>query len=81
MRKPWTGGIGVLELGKRSIRKAYLEDDMLMHAAALAFRMFFSLIPFLIFIVALLGVLRIPGFFEWLVNKAQDVLSKDAVGR
>jgi len=54
---------------------------MLMYAAALAFRMFFAFIPFLIFVVALLGVLRVPGFFEWLLNKAQNLLSKDAVGQ
>src|SRR5215212_2525698 len=76
-----TGAIGPLELGKRSIRKAYLRDDMLMYAAALAFRVFFALIPFLIFVVALLGVLRVPGFFEWLLSKAQNILSKDAVGQ
>src|ERR687889_954844 len=76
-----TGAIGPLELGKRSIRKAYLQDDMLMYAAALAFRMCFALIPFLIFVVALLGALRVPGFFEWLLDKAQNILSKDAVGQ
>jgi membrane protein len=81
MRTPKTDTIGPLELGKRSIRKAYLQDDMLMYAAALAFRMFFAFIPDLIFVVALLGVLRIPGFFEWLLSKAQSILSEDAVGQ
>ena len=81
IRMSKTGAIGPLELGKRSIRKAYLQDDMLMYAAALAFRMFFALIPFLIFVVALMGVLRVPGFFEWLLDKAQNILSKDAVGQ
>jgi membrane protein len=81
MQMPKTGAIGPLELGKRSIRKAYFQDDMLMYAAALAFRMFFAFIPFLIFVVALLGVLRIPGFFEWLLDKAQNILSKDAMGQ
>ena len=81
IRMSKTGAIGPLELGKRSIRKAYLQDDMLMYAAALAFRMFFALIPFLIFVVALIGVLRVPGFFEWLLDKAQNILSKDAVGQ
>jgi membrane protein len=81
MRTPKTDTIGPLELGKRSIRKAYLQDDMLMYAAALAFRMFFAFIPYLIFVVALLGVLRIPGFFEWLLSKAQSILSEDAVGQ
>src|SRR5215212_5027568 len=81
MRIPWTGGIGPLELGKRSIGKAYLEDDMLMYAAALAYRVFFAFIPFLIFMVALLGVLRVPGFFDWVLSKAQNILSKDAIGQ
>jgi len=36
---------------------------MLMYAAALAFRMFFAFIPFLIFVVAFLCALRVPGFF------------------
>jgi membrane protein len=81
IRMSKTGAIGPLELDKRSIRKAYLQDDMLMYAAALAFRMFFAFIPFLIFVVALLGILRVPGFFEWLLDKAQNILSKDAVGQ
>lgn len=81
MQIPTRGGIGLLELAKRSIRKAYLEDDMLMYAAALAYRMFFALIPFLIFVVALLGVLRVPGFFDWVLSKAQNILSNDAVGQ
>jgi membrane protein len=81
IRMSKTSAIEPLELGKRSIRKAYLQDDMLMYAAALAFRMFFALIPFLIFVVALMGVLRVPGFFEWLLDKAQSILSKDAVGQ
>jgi membrane protein len=81
MRIPKTGSIGPLELTKRSIRKAYLQDDMLMYAAALAYRAFFAFIPFLIFVVALLGVLQVPGFFEWLLSKAQNILSKDAVGQ
>jgi membrane protein len=48
---------------------------------ALAYRLFFAFIPFLIFVVALLGVLQVPGFFEWVLSKAQNILSKDAVGQ
>ncbi len=73
--------IGFVEIAKRSVKKAYLEDDLLMYAAALAFRAFVALIPFLIFLVALLGFLRVPGFFEWLLGKAQNVFSKDALGQ
>jgi membrane protein len=80
MQIPGLGGLGVLELGKRSV-KAYLEDDMMIYAAALAFRTLFALIPFMIFLVALLGFLRIPGFFDWLLNQAQTVLPEQATGQ
>ncbi len=80
MRIPGLGGLGLLELSKRSL-KAYLEDDMMTYAAALAFRMLFALFPFMIFLVALLGFLRIPGFFDWLLNQAQTVLPEQAMGQ
>jgi len=79
MRIPGLGGMGLLELGKRSI-KAYLEDDMMTYAAALAFRTIFALFPFMIFLVALLGSLRIPGFFNRLLDQAQAVLPEQAMG-
>jgi membrane protein len=78
MRIPGLGGLGLLELSKRSL-KAYLEDDMMTYAAALAFRTLFALFPFVIFLVALLGFLRIPGFFDWLLNQAQTVLPEQAM--
>jgi membrane protein len=81
VRNPTLARLGLVELGKRSIKKAYLEDDILMYAAALAFRAFLALIPFLVFLVALLGFLRVPGFFEWLLGKAQNVLSEEAMGQ
>lgn len=80
MRIPGLGGLGLLELSKRSI-KAYLEDDMMTYAAALAFRALFALFPFMIFLVALLGFLRIPGFFDWLLDQAQTVLPEQAAGQ
>ncbi len=80
MQIPGLGGLGLLELGKRSV-KAYLEDDMMTYAAALAFRTLFALFPFMIFLVALLGFLRIPGFFDWLLNQAQTVLPEQAMGQ
>ena len=70
----------LVELGKRSIKK-YIEHDMPMYAAALSFRAFVALIPFSIFLVALLAYLPIPGFFDWLVGKAQNVLSGSAMGQ
>jgi uncharacterized BrkB/YihY/UPF0761 family membrane protein len=52
-------GRGLVDLGKRSIKK-YIEHDMPMYAAALSFRTFVALIPFSIFLVALLAYLPIP---------------------
>jgi membrane protein len=59
---------------------AFIEDDMLTYAAALSYQVFLSLFPFLIFLMALLGSLQIPGFFDWLLNQAQTVLPGQAAG-
>ena len=69
------------KLGKGSINaiKRFGEDDMLTYAAAIAYQMFFSLFPFLIFISALLGILQIHGFFEQLIAKAQTELPGQAM--
>ena len=52
---------------------------MLTYAAALSYQLFFSLFPFLIFFVALLGALDIPGFFDWLLDQARAVLPVQAI--
>lgn len=54
--------------------KNFVADDMLTYAAALAYQVFFSLFPFVIFLLALLSFLRIPGFFDTLLNQAAAVL-------
>ena len=70
------------KVGKCSIKaiERFGEDDMLTYAAAIAYLMLFSLYPFLIFLSALLAILRIPGFFEQLVAQAQTVLPGRAMG-
>ena len=72
-------GIGPLDLVKKSV-KEYLDDDMLTHASALSFQTLFSLFPFVLFLTALLGFLRLDNFFEWLRDSALSVLPKDAAG-
>ena len=64
------------QLPKRLITaaKEFNEEDMLYYAAALSFQVFFSLFPFLFFVLALLGSLNIPGFWDWLLDQAQAVL-------
>lgn len=51
------------------------------YAAALSYSMLFALFPFLIFFVALLGFLHIPGFFDWLLEQANTALPADAYQR
>ena len=60
--------------------KGFVEDDMPSYAAALSFWVFFSLFPFVLLLVALLGFLRIPGFFDWLVDQARSVMPEQAAG-
>jgi hypothetical protein len=57
----------------RSI-KNFSADDMLVYAAALSYQLFFSLFPFVIFLLALLGVLNLTSFFDWLIKQSQTVL-------
>ncbi len=77
MRIPGLRGVGLIELSKRSI-KEFIEDEMMTYAEALAYRTLFALFPFIIFLVALLGFLQIPGFFDWLLNQAQLALPEQA---
>ncbi len=80
MRIPGLAGIGPGKLGKRSV-KGFLGDDMTTYAAALAYHVLFALFPFVIFLVALLGFLRIPGFFDWLLGQARTALPQQAAGQ
>lgn len=54
--------------------KNFVADDMMTYAAALAYQVFFSLFPFVIFLLALLSFLRIPEFFDTLLNQAATIL-------
>ena len=76
MRIPGLGGIPVVELGKRSVRE-YTDDDMMTYAAALSYHILFAMVPFLIFMVALMGFLRIPQFFDWLLAQTETSLPRD----
>jgi membrane protein len=53
--------------------KDFNEDDGLYYAAALTFQVFFSLFPFLFFVLALLWSLNIPGFWDWLLEQGRAV--------
>ena len=60
--------------------KDFSADDMLVYAAALSYQLFFSLFPFIIFLLALLGVLNVTSFFDWLIKQSQTVLPGQASG-
>lgn len=57
----------------RSIKK-FFKDDMAVYAAALSYQLLFSIFPFMIFLLALLGLLNITELFDWLLKQAQTIL-------
>jgi membrane protein len=69
-------------LGKSLIKaaKKFGEHDMRYYAAALTYQIFFSLFPFLIFFVAVLGALNILGYFDQLLEQAQVLIPEQAPG-
>ena len=79
MRSPGLGAIGPIELAERT-GKQFLRDDMTTYAAALAYHVLFALFPFAVFLLALLGALGLPGFFDWLLGQARTALPADAFG-
>lgn len=65
-----------LQFSKVMIRtvKEFIDDEMSTYASALAYQMLFSLFPFLLFLIALIGFLHLPDFFTWLREQAAYVL-------
>lgn len=59
--------------------KDFVDDELPTYASALAFQMFFSLFPFLLFLIALIGVLDAQPVFDWLHDQAALVLPGDAL--
>ena len=70
-------------MGQRLIKpfKEFIEDDMPTYAAALSYQVFLSLFPFVLFLIALLGFLQIPDFFDWLMDQVRTVLPEQAMGQ
>ncbi len=73
-----TRGIGSFELLKRTV-KEFSNDDMTTYASALAYRAIFSLFPFLLFLIAMLGMLNLESFFAWLREQVSLMLPPDAL--
>ena len=69
--------IGLFGLVKRTVNE-FLEDDM-PTASALAYQMLFSLFPFLLVLITLVGYLHLPEFFAWLREQAALLLPPEAM--
>lgn len=78
MRIPGLRGLSPLELAMESA-KEFDGDDMMTHACAIAYEVLFSIFPFIIFLIALLGFLELSSFFGWLHERAQILLPHEAM--
>jgi membrane protein len=70
--------LSALRVAKLAIAD-FFNDDMPTYAAALAYRVLFSLFPFLVFLTTLLGFLGLPQLFDWLREQAAYVLPAQAM--
>ena len=64
-------GTDIIKLGESSTRK-YLEHPMASYAAALAYRGLFGLFPFVLILVALVGMLGLPDSFHRHIDQARS---------
>jgi len=74
---PGLRGMSFIKLVREAVGD-FFDDDMTTHASALAYQIFFSIFPFIIFLIALLGFLQRPEFFDWLRQNAQPMLPPEA---
>ncbi|HYD63267.1 MAG TPA: YihY/virulence factor BrkB family protein [Noviherbaspirillum sp.] len=77
MRIPGFRGLSIVRVVKDAVDD-FFKHDMTTYASALAYQVFFSVFPFIIFLVALLGFLRLSSFFEWLRQHSQMMLPPQA---
>ncbi|SNS98195.1 membrane protein [Noviherbaspirillum humi] len=78
MTFPCLYGLSLFALIRESFSD-FMEDDMTTYASALAYQVLFSIFPFIIFLIALLGFLHMPGFFDWLRQQVQMLLPGQAL--
>jgi len=74
---PGLRGMGLFQALKESLSE-FSSDDMTTYASALAYQILFSLFPFILFLIALLGFLHLENFFDWIQARAQMLLPGDA---
>lgn len=78
MRIPGMRGLGMGGVIKQAITD-FVDDDMSTYASALAFQILFSLFPFIVFLIALLGVLQLSDLFDLLRTEAALILPRAAM--
>ena len=66
----------LLALAERSV-KGFVRHDMAVYAMALAYRSLFALLPFAVFLVAVLSFLRVDAVLLWLAEQGP----RDCAGR
>ncbi|TBU84827.1 YihY/virulence factor BrkB family protein [Phytopseudomonas dryadis] len=71
-------GVSLFQVIKTTVTD-FVDDELPTYASALAFQMFFSLFPFLLFLVALISLLDMQPFFDWLRQQAELVLPQSTV--
>lgn len=80
MRIPGLRGISPTTILKDAVRD-FSADDMTTYASALAYQVLFSLFPFIIFLIALLGFFNLSTFFDWLREQAQLLLPQESMNQ
>lgn len=58
--------------------KKFSEDDMMTYAAAVSYQIFFSMFPFIIFLIALTSVLQLQSVFNFILQQSQAVMPESA---
>ena len=71
-------GLPIFRVMVRTV-KEFVDDEMSTYASALAYQMLFSLFPFILFLIALIGFLHLPDFFSWLRLQSELVLPPQAL--
>jgi membrane protein len=78
MRVPGLRGLSPFLILKESITE-FFSDDMTTYASALAYQVLFSLFPFLIFLITLLGFIDRADFFDWVRTQMQFLLPQETM--
>lgn len=58
--------------------KEFSDDDLATYSAAVAYQIFFSLFPFIIFLIALLGFLNLSSVFDFILGQSETVMPGSA---